>query len=283
MTPTHHSTMVLGGTGKTGRRVARKLRSLCGDVRIGSRSGEPPFDWEDPGTWVSAIAGAHAVYVTYQPDLAVPGAAAQVAELCAMATAVGVRRVVLLSGRHEDGALAGETAIRDSGLDWTVVRSSFFNQNFSESFFLDPIVHGTFAFPAGTVTEPFIDADDIAEVVVAALTEDRHVGSLYEVTGPELLTFADVVNTISEATGRNISYVPISFEEFADGLRDEGFPDDLVTGYTDLFATVLDGRNSRLSNGVERALGRPPRSFRDYADATAATGVWDARVSEARA
>lgn len=280
-TTTTPTTLVLGGTGKTGRRVARRLEDLGRPVRIGSRTGEPPFDWDDPSTWAPVLAGTGAVYVTYQPDLAFPGAAERIAGLVASAAAGDVRRLVLLSGRNEDGALAGEAAVRESGLDWTIVRSSFFNQNFSEGFFVDPIRAGILAFPAGTVAEPFIDADDIADVAVAAFTDDRHIGELYEVTGPRLLTFADAMAEVSAATGRSIGYVSISSDELAEGLRADGLAEAEVAAYTELFAAILDGRNARLADGVERALGRTARDFREFAQTAAASGVWDAPTPEA--
>ena len=276
------TTLVLGGTGKTGRRVAKRLAAGGSPVRIGSRSGQPPFDWEDTATWAPALHGATSVYVTYQPDLAFPGAAMRVSAFADVAVASGVRRLVLLSGRNEDGALAGEHAVQTSGAEWTVVRSSFFNQNFSEAFLLEPLVSGELAFPAGDTAEPFIDADDVADVVVAALSEDRHVGELYEVTGPRLLTFADAVAELAAATGRDLRYVPVSAEEFASAMRDAGLPDGEATAYTDLFSTVLDGRSAYLGDGVQRALGHEPRDFRDYVRTAAATGVWNTRAEVVR-
>jgi uncharacterized protein YbjT (DUF2867 family) len=165
--------------------------------------------------------------------------------------------------------------VRDSGADWTLVRSSFMSQNFSESFWLEPVLAGEVAFPAGPVAEPFIDAEDIADVAVAALTDDRHVGQLYEVTGPRLLTLAKAVAEIAKATGRTIRHVPVSMEQYASALTEDGLPAEFVKLLTELFTEVLDGRNAHLSDGVQRALGRPPRDFSDYARATAATGVWD--------
>jgi uncharacterized protein YbjT (DUF2867 family) len=214
------------------------------------------------------------VYITYQPDLAFPGAAERVRALADLAVERGARRLVLLSGRNEEGALRGEQAVRDAGAEWALVRSSFFDQNFSESFLAEPVLSGELAFPAGDVAEPFIDAEDIADVVVAALIDDRHVGQLYEVTGPRLMTFADAVGEIAEATGRDVTYVPISPEQFASALTEEGLPADQVSAYTELFATVLDGRSAYLSDGVQRALGRQPRDFRDFAREAAAAGVW---------
>jgi uncharacterized protein YbjT (DUF2867 family) len=189
--------------------------------------------------------------------------------------ASGARRLVLLSGRGEDGALESEQALRASGADWTIVRSAFMDQNFDEGFFLEPVRAGEVAFPADQdLAEPFIDADDIADVAVAALTEDGHVGQLYEVTGPRLLTWADAVAEVARASGRPIRYVPVSLEEYAALLIEQQVPADYVKMLTDVFAEVLDGRNAYLSDGVQRALGREPRDFRDYARAAAASGVW---------
>ena len=145
--------------------------------------------------------------MTYYPDLAVPGAAATVGELARLAVKSGVRRLVLLSGRGEEGALLGEQAVRESGAEWTVVRSTWFSQNFSDGFFRDQVLQGDVALPAGEVREPFIDADDIADVAVAALSDDGHVGQVYELTGPRLLTFAEAIGEIARATGRNIPCV----------------------------------------------------------------------------
>jgi uncharacterized protein YbjT (DUF2867 family) len=268
------TTLVIGGTGKTGSRVAHRLSARGLPVRIGSRSASPAFDWDDEATWEPALRGVGSAYVTYQPDLAFPGAAERVRAVAELAVGSGVRRLVLLSGRNEEGALRGEEAVREAGAEWAVVRSSFFDQNFSESFLLEAILSGQLAFPAGDVAEPFIDAEDIADVVAAALTDDRHVGKVYEVTGPRLMTFADAVGEITKATGRDVTYVPISPEQFASALADDGLPPDQVSAYTELFTTVLDGRSAYLSDGVQRALGREPRDFGDYARGAAAAGMW---------
>jgi uncharacterized protein YbjT (DUF2867 family) len=272
---TRHPILVLGGTGKTGRRVAQRLQALGRPVRIGTPSSQPPFDWDDQATWAPALRDVDAVYLTYYPDLAAPGAAAAVGAFADLAVERGVRRLVLLSGRGEEGARRGERALQQSGADWTIVRSAFMAQNFSESFFLEPVRAGEVAFPAPEkLAEPFIDAADIADVAVAALTDDRHVGQLYEVTGPRLLSWADAVAEIAQVIGRPIRYVPVSLEEYATLLLDNQVPADYVKMLTDLFTEVLDGHNAWLGDGVQRALGRPPRDFSDYARATAATGVW---------
>jgi uncharacterized protein YbjT (DUF2867 family) len=271
----HSPTLVLGGTGKTGRRVAERLAARGLPVRIGSRSGEPAFDWENETTWVTALRGVESVCVTYQPDLAVPGAVGKVQAFIDRAVAGGVRRLVLLSGRGEEEAQQAEQVVMASSVDWTILRSSWFSQNFSESYLLDPILAGEVVLPAGDVGEPFIDADDIADVAVAALTEDGHTGQLYELTGPRLLTFAQAVAEIARATDREIRYVQVSAEAYASALEAEGVPADYVWLVTYLFTTVLDGRNAHLTDGVRRALGREPRDFADYVRETAATGVWN--------
>ena len=270
--------LVLGGTGKTGRRVVQRLQAAGRPVRVGTPSATPPFDWDDQSTWAPALEGVGSVYVTYYPDVAIPGAAAAVGALAELAVATGVRRLVLLSGRGEEGALRSEQALQQSGADWTIVRSAFMAQNFNESFFLEPVRAGEVAFLADPgLAEPFIDADDIADVAVAALTGDGHVGQLYEVTGPRLLGWAQAVAEIAAAAGRPIRYVPVSLEEYAALLVENQVPADdvkMLTGVFSEIAGVLDGRNAYLSDGVQRALGRPPRDFADFVRDAAATGVW---------
>ena len=274
-----NTTMVLGGTGKTGRRIVQRLQAAGRPVRVGTPSATPPFDWTDAATWPAALDGVGSVYVTYYPDLAVPGAAEAVGTFADLAVARGVRRLVLLSGRGEEGALRSEQALQQSGADWTIVRSAFMAQNFNESFFLEPVRAGEVAFPADQdLAEPFIDADDIADVAVAALTGDGHVGQLYEVTGPRLLGWAQAVAEIAAAAGRPIRYVPVSLEEYAALLTENQVPADdvkMLTGVFSEIAGVLDGRNAYLSDGVQRALGRPPRDFADFVRDAAATGIWN--------
>ncbi|MEZ0164863.1 NmrA family NAD(P)-binding protein [Kineococcus sp. LSe6-4] len=262
--------VVIGGNGKTGRRVAGRLTGRGEQVRVVSRSTSPRFDWDDASTWEAALAGAGAAYVTYHPDLAFPGVPEFNARFSATARAAGLRKAVLLSGRGEEGALASERALQESGLAWTVVRCNWFDQNFSESFFLGPVSSGVLSIPAGEAREPFVDADDIADVATAALLDPRHDGEVYELSGPRLLTFTEVARELSAATDREIRYEPVSHEEYVAELQREGLPAD----FADLFATILDGRNASVTDGVQRALGRPPRDFSDYAARTAATGVW---------
>ncbi len=266
--------LVTGGTGKTGARVVSRLRARGLEVRAGSRSGETVFDWSDRKTWDKALKGAGAAYIAFTPDLAVPGSVDAIDGFIRAAARQGVKRLVLLSGRGEEEARRCETLVRSSGLDWTIVRASWFAQNFSEAFFLEGILSGVLALPADGVREPFIDVDDIADVAAAALIEDYHVGQLYEVTGPRLMTFEEAVGEIAHATGRDLRFVNAPMDAFMDALKNQGLPDDMIWLIDYLFSTVLDGRNQSVTDGVERALGRKPRDFAGYARATAETGVW---------
>lgn len=266
--------LILGGTGKTGRRVVELLKGKGLPVRIGSRSSLLPFDWEDERTWQPVLQGVSAVYITYYPDLAVPKAEEAIATFSKMAIENGINRLVLLSGRGEEGAQQSEQALIDSGAEWTILRASWFFQNFSESFLLEPVRQGVLALPVGDIYEPFVDVDDIAEVAVAALIDKRHIGQLYELTGTRLLTFAEATEEIARASRRQVQYVCISNQEFTMGLKQQGLPMDVSDLLEDLFTNVLDGRNSYVTDGVQRALGKEPRDFSDYAKKTAMTGIW---------
>ena len=265
------TTLVLGSNGKTGGRVVDRLTAEGLPVRLGSRSAWPPFDWRDPATWAPALAGVTAVYVSYQPHLAAPGAADAVRAFAEEAVRSEARRLVLLSGRGEKGSLHSEQAVRESGAAWTIVRASWLAQNFSEGYLRDPVLEGDVALPARPVGEPFVDARDVADVAVAALVDERHAGHLYEVTGPRLLTFAEAVEELGEAAGRRIRYTRITLDEWADRLAARGLARERVTLALHLYGEILDGRNAHMGDGVQRALGREPRDFSEFARDTAAT------------
>ncbi len=276
---TREPILVLGANGKTGRRVADRLRGRGLPVRPGSRSGQPPFDWDDRATWAAAVRGTSGAYFSYYPDLAVPGSTDAIATLAELALAAGVQRVVLLSGRGEEEAQRAERALQEAGVEWTVLRCSWFMQNFSEGAFVDSVLAGELALPAGKVPAPFVDAEDIAEVAVAALTEEGHAGRVYELTGPRPLTFAEAAQEIGRATGRDLRYVPVAMEDFVSGAASQGVPPDVVSLLRYLFAEVLVPDNAGVADGVQRALGRRPRDFADYARDAAAAGAWTAPVT----
>lgn len=276
------TTLVLGGTGKTGSRVAARLRNLGTNVRVGSRTSDVPFDWEDDSTWAAALDGADSAYISYYPDVSFPGAAPRVGAFARAAVASGARRLVLLSGRGEPGAAPTESGVRDCGAVWTVLRCAWFAQNFSEHFLLQPVLDGVIALPADDIAEPFLDANDVADVAVAALRLDNHAGRTYELTGPRLLTFSDIAGELSRATGREIRYLPITAEQYADAAVRAGVPIEEVEPLSELFTRVLDGHNAYLTDDVERILGRRPLDFAEYVRDTAATGVWSTTSVSAR-
>jgi uncharacterized protein YbjT (DUF2867 family) len=270
---THTTALILGATGKTGRRVVARLKTAGHSVRAGSRSAAVPFNWDDRSTWPDLLHGVDAAYIVYAPDVSIPGADEQVGALATLARQAGVRRVVLLSGRGEQGAINSESSVRSAFPEATIVTASWFAQNFSEDFLADFVAVGDIALPAGAVAEPFVDAEDIADVVTSALITDDHQGQRYEVTGPRLLTFADVAADLTAATGRTIIYTPVTATESARRMSEQGVPPELIETLTHLFTEVLDGRNASLANGVQQALGRPPRDFAAYARDAARTGA----------
>lgn len=266
--------VVINSTGKIGSRVAARLAAKGHAYRGVSRRTEIPFDWQDERTWPQALAGGKSAFISFVPDLAAPGALAVMQRLVAAARDAGLGKLVLLTGRGEIGAVAAENTVRESGLAWTIVRAAWFNQNFSEGHLLESVLEGHLYMPAGDRKEPFVDAEDIAEVATAALLDDRHAGQIYDVTGPELLSFDEVAQRLAGATRRPLQYVPVTLEEFHAGLLQT-----LGQEWADLLRTIadetLDGRNSWVGDGVQRALGRAPRDFQSFLQQALAAGAWN--------
>ncbi|MFE5855578.1 NAD(P)H-binding protein [Streptomyces sp. NPDC056500] len=271
--------LVTAATGKTGRRVAARLRTRGTPVRAGSRTpgsgaGEVVFDWESPATWTPAVQGVTSVYVAFYPDLAAPGAVEAMSAFGQVAAAQGVQRLVLLSGRGEPEAVAAEDALRESGVPLTVVRAAFFAQNFSEGVLADSVAQGAIAFPGGQTPEPFIDVDDLADVVVAALTEDGHLGQTYEITGPRLLTFGQAATDLGAALGREVKYLPVSGNEFAALLQQVGFPEPDAAWLAALCTMLMGGHNASTTDTVREVLGRDAKDFVDFARDAVVEGAW---------
>ncbi|MHA5054945.1 NAD(P)H-binding protein [Streptomyces sp. SD15] len=276
MRDTQDTTVVVtGASGRTGRRVAEAARAAGLTVRAASRA--QGFDWADRSTWADVLRGADAAYLAYPTDVGSPAATEAVGAFAREAVGLGVRRLVLLSSRGEERAHPTEEAVRASGAGWTVVRAAWFAQNFSEGPLVDGLRHGELVFPAGEVREPFIDVRDIADVVVAALTAgDRYVGRDLALSGPRLLSFREAVAEIAEVTGGELTYVPVTARRYGDALAGFGVPAQEAEFLVELFESLLDGRNSYLSDGVPQILGREPRDFSDFVREAAAAGVWKA-------
>ncbi len=273
--------LVIGGTGKTGRKVVKGLKQQNQNVRLGTRKNDPAFDWDNPDTWPKALEGMDKVYIVYYPDLAVPGAFEAIQGLTKAAIKAGVQKAVLLSGKGEKEAERCEEVVANSGLDYTLVRASWFNQNFSESFLLEPVLAGHLALPMPNAKIPFVDTDDIAEVIVEALMNDKNNGKTYEITGPEALTFKEVSEEIAKGSGRQINYQAVSLEEYNAIMKAAGLPEDYIWLFDYLFREVLgNDKNQIITNDVEKVLGRKATSFREYVQKTAQTGVWNQNIPQ---
>ena len=259
--------------------MAKKLIESGHNVRIGSRSASPSFDWDNSETWTEAMQGMDKVYITFQPDLAVPGALDAIEELTKKAKKYNVKKLVLLSGKGEKEAELCEQVVIHSGLDYTIVRASWFNQNFSESFFLEPIIEGFVALPQAEVKVPYVDTDDIADVVVETLLNDKHNEKIYQLTGSNSLTFKEVIEEISETTGRDIAFAPISLAAYTNVMKQQNVPADYIWLIDYLFSEVLGNpNNSEITNDIEEVLGRKPKDFKQYVQETVATGIWNPKV-----
>ncbi len=273
--------LVIGGTGKTGRRVAEKLKNQNHNVRIGSRSNTPSFDWDNPDTYAQALKGMDRAYITYYPDLAVPGAKEAIARLTEIALKEGLEKVVLLSGKGETEAEACEDIVANSGLNYTLVRASWFNQNFSESFFLEPILAGHVALPMSEIQIPFVDADDIADVVAKVLMDDSYNNQTITVTGPRKLTLKQSIEAIAERTRKEIKFQAISIEDYEEGMKTAGLPDDFVWLFSYLFREVLGNQDNQVvSNDIEGVLGRKALDFSEFVKRTAETGIWNQSIPQ---
>lgn len=271
--------LVIGGTGKTGRKVAELLKQKNQNVRIGSRNVSPSFDWNNPESWQAVLTGIDKVYISYYPDLAVPGAFEAINGLVEVAKKTGIKKAVLLSGKGEKEAERCEQVVANSGLDYTLVRASWFSQNFSESFLLEPILAGHVALPMPEAKIPFVDTSDIAEVAVNALLNEAHNGKTYEVTGPQAITFEEAINEIASVTGKAITFQAVSQQAYNEMMKTAGVPSDYIWLFDYLFREVLGKEsNQAVSNDTERVLGRKATTFRDYVLKTAMTGIWNQTI-----
>ncbi|WP_370423359.1 NAD(P)H-binding protein [Streptomyces sp. QH1-20] len=290
---TNEPVLVIGGTGKTGRRVVAGLTERGVAVRVASRSSEQRFDWLDESTWGPALEGVGAVYAVPLEGVPVPRSFTE------LAARSGVRRIVLLSARGVDvpgyygdgeatdgekadeeeaeGAashLQGEQVVRDSGLEWTILRPGWFAQNFSEGLFLDSLLAGELRLPVADGAATFVDLADVAAVAVAALTEDGHTGQVYEMSGPRAVDLETAVAEIAEATGRRIRYVPVTVDRFTAELRQEGLSAEDAELWAAALNPIRRGLEAKISDGVRRALGRDPRDFTEFVTDAAAAGAW---------
>jgi uncharacterized protein YbjT (DUF2867 family) len=161
--------------------------------------------------------------------------------------------------------------VRDSGLDWTILRPCWFAQNFTEAFpRLTIEASSVVVAPSGNGRIPFVDAEDIAAVGVAALTDNRHSGKVYELSGPEAMTFADAAAELSKMAGRTIRHVDPGLNAWQAELITTGVPGEYAALLTDVMVAIRDGGEEYVTDGVQRAIGRSPASFATWAAREAA-------------
>ncbi len=268
--------LLIGGNGKTGKKVAQRLKESNIETKVVSRSTPIKFDWYNSNTWENAFLDVSAIYITFQPDLAVPGSQQIIRSFVKLALEKGIKRMVLLSGRGESEAQACEKILINSGADYTIVRCDWFSQNFTEGMFLEPIKAGQVALPKSATKIAFVDTDDIADVVVKSLLNDDHIGQVYELTGPRLVTFREVTLEIAHATNRNIEFIDIDIPQYTSVMKDHQVPDDYIWLVDYLFTEVLDGRNESTTDTIEKVLGRKAKDISEYIQETANSGVWSA-------
>lgn len=266
------TTLILGGAGRSGSRILNRL--IAADVPVRRASRRTGFDWDDRATWATSLGGIRAAYVCFTPDLAFPGVPEKMEALGILAANQGVERLVLLSGRGEEGARASEAALRSGGVPTTVLRCSWFQQNFSEHFLTGPVRRGRLRLPAPDIPEAFVDLDDVADVAVLALTGSNPEDDTYELSGPELLTFAQAAEILAEACGRPVAFESVDVPTFVEDLAQDGVPPQEAEPLAYLFTDILDGRNASLSDGIQGLLRRQPSSLQTYARRAAQSGVW---------
>lgn len=270
-TQTRHTTLVLGATGRAGRRVVSHLRGRDTPVRAASRSGEFRFDWADRATWTPALRDVGALFLVVPGDV-------PVAEFLGAAVAAGTRRVVLLSGRgaqHIEFARAVETTVQEAGVEWSIIRPNNFTQNFSEGLLQSMVRAGEVALPIGEVPEPFIDAEDIGEVAATLLTADGHHGQTYELTGPAALTWKEATATIGAALGREIRFADVTPEEYRARAKAVGMPEHDREMLHSVFDISHTGLMADVDHGVRQVLGREATDFATFAKRAAAAGAWN--------
>jgi uncharacterized protein YbjT (DUF2867 family) len=265
--------LVIGSTGKTGRKVYETLKQKHFDVTPASRKTQQPFDWYDSKTWENALKGFDTVYITFQPDLSIPESVPIITAFVETARRMEIGKLVLLSGRGEPQAMACEDVIINSGLAYTILKCSFFMQNFNEGFWADGIISGEFVVPFVSAKEPFLDTDDISEVAVQALTTTAHDSKIYDLTGPELLSFKEAIDTIAIHSGKEIKLIEVSIDEYTAALRGQ-IPEEFIAMIEHLFVEVLDGRNESVTTDIASILGKPATPFTGFAAKASKSGAW---------
>jgi uncharacterized protein YbjT (DUF2867 family) len=274
--------LILGGTGKTGRRVAEHLRALDAHPRTAARhDADVHFDWASARTYAAALHSVSSVY------LVIEGIGTEhersIVEFLDAAQAAGVQHVTYLSARGIEQAppsiplRAVELALTErTGLTHTVLRPNWFMQDFSESFLQARIVSDDAVFaPSADGAEAFVDAEDIAAVAAATLLDPpAHAGLSYTLSGPEALTFAQIAIHISAATGRTITHVDPPMDQWATESVASGMAQDYAELHIGLFQELRAGHGAHTTDDVRRVTGDAPTRFAAYAARHETLAAW---------
>lgn len=269
--------LVTGGTGKTGRRVAALLAARGVEARVASRTPRAPgqvrLDWHDPATFAPALDGVRAAWLVAPGDT--PELLPVMLPFLERAVGEGVGQLVLLSasslprGGPMMGAVHDWVARHAPG--WSVLRPSWFMQNFSEAQHLATIRdEGRIYSAAGDGRIPFIDASDIAAVAVEALLDDAFGNGERVLTGPRALTYDEAAAIIGEARGRPVRHHRLSVAGLVERFERFGIPPDYARVLASMDEAIAEGAENRVTDEVERVTGRPPVDLAAFARATAA-------------
>jgi uncharacterized protein YbjT (DUF2867 family) len=267
--------LILGGTGKVGRRLTSALIEAGHNPRPASRHTAVRFDWADESTWPTALAGTDGLFIVG------PGSATdwspRLSRLLVAAKTAGARHAVLLSARAVEFLPGGavdraEQALRDGPLPWTILRPAHFAQNFTEAMFAPR--DGLIAAPAGTGREPFIDAADIADVAAAVLGRDRYHGTTLDLSGPVAVGFAEAAAALAEAAGMPVRYEDDSDDDHVQRLRAAGTPEGYIEWRMAMLGGIRRGDDAYLSDGVQQVLGRPATSLTAWAAREVPAAAW---------
>lgn len=267
--------VVLGGTGKAGRRLLSELTARAQTAVPASRNSPTRFDWHDPDTWAGAVDAADGVFIIG------PGSAndwsGRLSDFLDTAAAAGLRHAVLLSARGveflPDGAVGrAERALSAGPVPWTILRPSHFAQNFTEAMFAP--VDGTILAPVGAGLEPFIDVLDIAQVAAQVLADYSFTGQTIDLSGPEALAFDQAAAVLGEVSGRPVRFADEDRETHVARLRSAGTPEGYVRWRMAMLDGIRSGADAYLSDGVELALGRPATTFTAWARREVPEAAW---------
>ncbi len=284
MTNARSNVLVLGGTGKTGSRLAATLAKLGLNVRTAARHrADVHFDWDDPTTHRPALQGIDRLYLV--PPVMRVDFADPVAAFLDLAETAGVRHVTYVSaygtisrwrGAAAIGQAPAQVALRAVELDLigrgamthSILRPAWFMQNFSETF-LKP-VDGLITVPTANGSEAFIDVSDIAAAAAETLASpDAHADAAYALTGPEAITVSEAAEIIAEVTGKPMKHYDIDRDMWIQGAVAAGVPAEYGEMLRILTETIASGKGSRPTDNVETVTGAPPIRFADFARRTA--------------